>query len=336
MARWAIIGSGLAGVTLASHLSPRHEVVMFEKSHGSAGRMSTRRRSVDGKDFAFDHGAQYFTIKGSAFQEAMQPYRDQGVVQPWAARMITIDGADIENDASAAHPGQDHQPPSDLFVACPSMTGLAKAMAEGLDVHHQIEIKQLDRGDNGWQLTDQQGQVYGGFDGVVTAIPAPQAMALLPMAAADLAPVKMLGCFTLMLGFEHDQALPSAWQAARVENSPIGFIAVNSSKPDRNSGASLVVQANNDWADPRVDDDPQAIDVIMRDELRRLTGIDADKACLSSFHRWRYGATRTPLGQAFWQSPSGDLAAIGDWCIKGRVEAAFESGRALAEAILND
>jgi len=329
MARWAIIGSGLAGVTLASRLAPFHEVVVFEKSHGSAGRMSTRRRSVDDQGFTFDHGAQYFTIKGSGFQAAIEPYLDQGVVQPWAARFITLHG-----DGSS----EDRPLPSPVYVACPSMTALVKAMAEGLTIHHQVEIKHLDRGDHGWQLTDQHGEIYGGFDGVVTAIPAPQASNLLPMAATDLAPVKMLGCFTLMLGFEGDTVLPPDWQAARVEDSPIGFIAVNSSKPgrnfDRHSGASLVVQANNDWADPRVDDDPEAIEAILRGELHRLTGIDADVACLSSFHRWRYGATRTPLGQPFWRSPEGDLAAIGDWCIKGRVEAAFDSGKALAEAIL--
>ena len=339
MGKWAIIGAGLAGVTLAKELSKKHEVTVFEKSHSSAGRMSTRRRSSGGDEFSFDHGAQYFTIKGQGFQDAMRPYLDQGIVQPWAAKMVTMTKDGVTPRVSS-HP---------IYVATPSMTGLVKAMATGLDIRHQIEISAItstapNADQAPWQLTDTDGAIYDGFDGVVTAIPAKQAAQLIPDAKPDLDQVTMLGCLTVMLGFDDDHAFrpkgahqwPEDATAIFIEDAPLGFIALNSSKPGRGDKPSVVVQANNAWADPRLDEDPKELEAILHQEIKSTLGIDPEKAAVTSFHRWRYAATETPLGQPFWRHEHGQLAAIGDWCIKGRVEAAYDSAMALAEVILQD
>ena len=338
MAHWAIIGSGLAGVTLAKELATKHGVTIFEKSHSIAGRMATRRRSADGYEFSFDHGAQYFTIKGDGFQNAMQPYLDQGIVQPWSTKMVTITGDGIIPRPSS-HP---------IYVASPSMTGLVKAMATGLDIRHKVEIKAItptpDATQSQWMLTDSEDNHHGPFDGVVTAIPAHQAAQLIPEAKPALDQVKMLGCFTIMMGFGDDQVFrqdlrldwPEDCDAAYVEDSPLGFVAVNSSKPGRGNKPSVVVQANNAWADTRLDEDPNKIETLLHQEIKSTLGFDAEKAAATSFHRWRYAATQTPLGQPYWRHECGQLAAIGDWCIKGRVEAAYDSAMALAQSILQD
>ena len=338
MAHWAIIGSGLAGVTLAKELAVKHDVTIFEKSHSSAGRMATRRRSADSHEFSFDHGAQYFTIKGDGFQTAMQPYLDQGIVQPWSAKMVTIAG-DTLKPRPSSHP---------IYVASPSMTGLVKAMATGLDIRHKVEIKSItstpDASQGQWILTDSDGNEYGAFDGVVTAIPAHQAAQLMPLAKPALDHVKMLGCFTIMMGFDDFEAFkedlchdwPEDCDAAYIEDSPLGFIAINSSKPERGNKPSVVVQANNAWADQRLDEDPKEIETFLHQEIKTTLGLDAAKAAVTSFHRWRYAATQTPLGQHYWRHESGQLAAIGDWCIKGRVEAAYDSAMALARSILQE
>ena len=337
MANWAVIGAGLAGVTLAKALAAKHHVTIFEKSHSSAGRMSTRRRSIGDQEFAFDHGAQYFTIKSPAFHQALQPYLDQGVVQPWHARMVTINKGKVtpRNPPSQAHS------PSHAYVATPGMTGLVKAMASGLDIRHQVEIRQIAPQQDQWRLTDADGNSYDGFDGVVAAIPAKQAAVLMPDAKPDLDKVQMLGCFTVMLGFEDASILPQDWDAGFVEDESIGFIAINSSKPGRSPDssspkASMVVQANNIWADQRLDEDPKQIEAILHQDLADLIGVEAKDAVITSFHRWRYAATAKPLGQEYWRHDHGQLAAIGDWCIKGRVEAAYLSAMALAKAILED
>ena len=322
----AVIGSGLAGMTFAREVAGRHDVTVFEKSRGSSGRMSTRRReSDDGTIYAFDHGAQYFTIKTAAFQERLNPLIERGIVQPWDVPMVTIapDGTTAPRSYEA-------------YVACPGMTALAKTIGGDIHIQHDIEIQHLNRQNNGWILTDKAHQHHGPFDKVVSAIPAAQAAQLMPdlAATAGLHQVKMMACFTVMLGFREKLNLP--WGGAFITDHPLGFIAVNSTKPGREGGFSLVVQANNEWAEPRIDNDPDQIEAEMHHTLKTLTGIDSAEASLTSFHRWRYAATRTPLGKAFVTDDERSQIMIGDWCLKGRVEAAFESGLAAAKATLSE
>ena len=76
----AIIGAGFAGLTLAKRLAEQHDVSVFEKARGPGGRMSTRRADP----FAFDHGAQYFTVETERFEAFLSPYPRErtGTVNP--------------------------------------------------------------------------------------------------------------------------------------------------------------------------------------------------------------------------------------------------------------
>jgi len=51
-------------------------------------------------------------------------------------------------------------------------------------------------------------------------------------------------------------------------------------------------------------------------------------------HRWRDADVIEAAGQPFLLDEGNQLGACGDWCIGGRVEAAFMSGSKLADAIL--
>ena len=65
----AIIGAGIAGITLARQLQGSAKVSVFEKSRGFGGRMATRRHG----SYQFDHGAQFFTARSKQFQKLDEP-----------------------------------------------------------------------------------------------------------------------------------------------------------------------------------------------------------------------------------------------------------------------
>jgi len=48
---------------------------------------------------------------------------------------------------------------------------------------------------------------------------------------------------------------------------------------------------------------------------------------------WRYAGVGEAVETPYLRDEKRQLAACGDWCLEGRVEAAFNSGHALAEAI---
>ena len=61
----AIIGAGIAGISLANLLQKKVNLTVFEKSRGVGGRMATRRAAP----YQFNHGAQYFKIANKAFKD---------------------------------------------------------------------------------------------------------------------------------------------------------------------------------------------------------------------------------------------------------------------------
>nr|WP_070960912.1 NAD(P)-binding protein [Hyphomonas sp. Mor2] len=313
--RIAIIGAGLAGLTLARGLSASHSVTVFEKARGPGGRMSTRRATP----YAFDHGAQYFTAESDPFLDLLSSLKSRGIIAEWPDRIDLRAGARVSDKPK--------------LVASPGMNGLCKTVAEGLNVRPGVKIETLRRDGGGWSLVDAEGALTGPFDWVVSTAPAPQTDALLPASfagKAKLSRVKMLGCFALMLGFETPLDLP--WQALKSGAPPIGWMAVNSAKPDRVEAFSLLIQSSNDWADAHLEDDPETVKSVLLHAASDLTGIDLTVATHQVLHRWRYAATETPLGAPYLIDQDLNLAACGDWCLGSKVEAAFLSAEALAKA----
>ena len=115
-----------------------------------------------------------------------------------------------------------------------------------------------------------------------------------------------------------------------VKNSPIGWIASNTSKPARPPMPALVAHSTNEWAEAHIEDDPGQVESTLEDEVRQLLALPADSIEHASLHRWLYANVGRAGGKPFCFDPAMRLAACGDWCIDGRVEAAFDSARQLA------
>ncbi|MEO1251814.1 MAG: FAD-dependent oxidoreductase [Pseudomonadota bacterium] len=302
----AIIGAGLAGLTLARALKKFASATIFEKSRGVGGRLSTRYAGA----FEFDHGAQYFTARDPDFIEFTDQMRSAGVVALWQ-----FDGSHGKLP----------------FVATPRMNALGKYLVKGFEIELATQIAKLRREGDGWMLTDEGGAAHGPFDWVVSAAPAPQTAMLLPEAfqhAETVSNVRMAACFTLMLGF--DQPIDLPWRGSRFEKGPVGWVALNSSKPDRPAGFSVVVQSNNEWADANIERDQADVEAALVDASAQLVGGAIKTASHRQLHRWRYAATPTPAGVDCLIDNENCLAACGDWCLGSRVEAAYLSATRLA------
>lgn len=313
----AIIGAGLAGLVAANRLSRCMEVEVFEKSRGLGGRMATRRADP----FAFDHGAQYFTAKSPAFSEFLEPLMENGVVADWQPRLVNLSPSGL-NPRPSSHP---------CLVAVPGMSAMGRYLAQGIQVHGEWHTHHVEGRAGAWYLVSATGQRAGPFDWVVTATPAVQAAALLPQSFLHhetLSAAKLDACFTVMFGF--DSLKGPGFDGAFVEDEMIGWIAVDSSKPGRTSKPSIVVQSRNDWAEANADMPREAVQEILETRATQLTGIELGYAPHRVLHRWLYASTSKPADQPFLLDGENRLAAIGDWCIRGRVEAAFESANAFA------
>jgi predicted NAD/FAD-dependent oxidoreductase len=323
MARAAIIGAGLAGLVVARGLQANHDVTVFEKSRGVGGRMATRYAG----DFEFDHGAQFFTARSETFRDYLAPLISAGVVADWPVQFAEFRGNELLStrswNESYAH-----------YVGVPRMNAVGKYLANNLHVVPDTSVGKMSRRDGFWHLYDVGGTRLGRFDWVVLTAPAPQSAELAGASTTirlHATSVQMQGCFALMLGMAD---LPDlSWQAALVRDADISWISLNSSKPGRPAKTSFVVHSTNAWADRHIEAPAADVRSHMLTQFSMVTGLEESSVDPVDLHRWRYANLARQHGQAFVVDPDQNLAACGDWFVRGRVEGAFSSAVALLHAL---
>ena len=305
-----IIGAGMAGLACAQRLAGAgHTPLVLDKGRGIGGRMATQRVTLATGEIGFDHGAQYLTARDPRFAAALEvigPARG-----PWA------DGAVVPR-----------------LVGVPGMSGLPRAMAAGLDVQTGRQVTTVRAVPGGWELDIGQACIQTRH--LVMTVPAPQAAALLGPGHAlhsRIAGVVMAPCLTLMAAFPADAPRPFLSRAS--DDHPLAWIAQDSSKPGR-AGAftAWVAQASVEWSERHLEDAPDVIAARMLPMLADAIDVAPGLAVYAAAHRWRFARTTAPLGAPFLCNEHGTLHVGGDWCLGARVEAAWSSGTAIADAII--
>lgn len=321
----AIIGSGIAGLACATALAERFDISIFEKSRGFSGRMSTRRAEAH----QFDHGAQYFRADSDAFKTWLAPLQAAGHVAAWQANSVHI-GAD----------GQVTDKPDSRtkLVFTPTMNMVGRAILAGrpqIKAYLDCQIDKIDGEPQTWHV-HKGAESFGPFKHIVLAIPAAQALALMPtdIGFTDaLAKVQMIGCHTLMLGFQPNEADLPAWDCAHFDDEVLGFAAVNSRKPGRGGGDALVIQTKHEWSEARMETDLEEVAAAIKTRFEDLTGLPVLASGYDRLHRWRYASCAKPLAAEFLSDDAKGISAIGDWCTGSQVENGFSSGFSLGQKL---
>lgn len=315
----AIIGAGIAGLSAATLLKSHHQVSLFDKGRSVGGRLSHRRRG----NFDFDHGAQYLTVRDVRFAEFLKNHCQAQTFSPWHADFVSIKQGKI---CSRRRWHDDH------LVGKPSMNGIAKSLARNLDVSTSTTVTAINAIGGMWQLVDDKNQQLGLFDWVVCSAPVAQTKALLPQECSFLSQIEsiqMKPCYTLMLGF--DESPISEFDAAHVSDTVLSWIACNHSKPGRDTKPSLVINSTNTWADQHFALETGEVTSKLIAATEHILAMKLTPTHID-VQRWRYANISKQTGPQAFIDDDAKLAAIGDWCIKGRVESAFLSALRFTES----
>lgn len=330
----AIIGSGLAGLTCARQLQAHgNTVVVYEKSREPCGRMTTRETELGG----FDCGAQYFTGSSGKFKKEVAAWRKAGWVANWDGKLVALEHGVVKKAARSAEGSRQR------VVAVPGMGTLGKHLAQGLDLRTEQVVKQIEPFGNQWLLAVQSDTVpiaasAGPFDAVMVAVPADQAEPLLqaaPALAKQAGKIHLAPCWSLILAFQ--DALGLGYDGAWVKGSRLSWIAQDASKPQRRPGEHWVGHASVEWSIEHLEDDPERAKEKLLKAFHEATGTQVQPVYAAA-HRWRYAQATQPLaGDCLWDRKR-RIGVCGDWFAAGlegggRIENAYLSGLALAEAV---
>ncbi|MDC0126990.1 FAD-dependent oxidoreductase [Methylophilaceae bacterium] len=320
----AIIGAGISAITIAQNLKDIANISLFEKSRGLGGRMALRRSGP----YEFDHGAQFFTAKTKSFKEFIEPLIRKNIIKRWDARF-----AEFKKNKILRSVTWDSEYPH--YVGVPGMNSIPEYLSKGLNIKLNVKISKIIKNTNyGWELFDDNLNNLGEFDWVISTAPAIQSAKILPgyfKYHNELMNKKMVGCFSLMLGFKKE--LPLLWDAALISDADISWVSVNSSKPDRVKSFSMLVHSTNAWAEKHLSDESQDVISYLTKETSEIIGYDTDQADHVALHAWKYAnICKQPKSNLFIDYEN-KLASCGDWFIHGRIESAFEAGLMMAKEI---
>ncbi|WP_404862682.1 NAD(P)/FAD-dependent oxidoreductase [Georhizobium sp. MAB10] len=322
MKRIAIVGAGIGGLTLAHALKEHFDITVFEKGRGAGGRMSTRREDK----YAFDHGAQSFTVRTRAFADWLERLRHRNLVDEWRGPLVTV------SHGKVLGPRQSNEP---HYVAVPGMNAIAKALADGVDLKSGVDVAPITSKSGPHTLVDMEGTALGDFDLVVSASVARHARMLFPAAGKDapfMTDVAMRPCHALMVAF--DQPWTEDWIAARIIHGPLDWLSVDSTKPGRDrSVTTLVAQTKSDWSRYHVDIAAPNLAPLLYAALKASLPFDLLEPALLKAHRWGAAFTETRQRSGPWLNTTQGLAATGDWTATNRIEDICLSALALAERI---
>lgn len=305
-----IIGGGMAGLAAATALaSTGQSIIVLDKGRGPGGRMAARRVEIAGVPVSFDHGAQYFTARDPGFQTQVAAWEAAGVAERWPAA------------------GEQ------AWVGAPGMNAPIRALAEGLDVRWNVRAERLRRDGALWHI-EAAGQLFTATT-VLVAVPAEQAAVLLAEAAPPLAAlaasVASAPCWAVMAAF--DSPIKVSDDTVRSVSGPVSWAARNSAKPGRSGAETWVIHASPARSRALID--------APRDEAAKALLADFFVACSTppvtpvhcDAHRWLYALPQALAGGGARFDAALGIGIAGDYLHSPRVEGAWLSGRALAEAV---
>ena len=335
-----VVGAGAAAAAacyVVDGAVPDASITVFEKSGGLCGRAATRRRG----DVTYDYGANYIKEDDERVLDLLDRF-DDGLVE--------VDGdIDVFDRTGEVSDGRDEG--ERKFTYETGLTRLAKHLFGATDatVHRRTRIEAVARIDDGWTLTDADGERWGSFDVLLLNPPAPQTAALLEAAEWDgeareqlldaVRDVDYRTIWTAVLGYPFELDVPYYALVNTDKEHEVGWISREECKPGHvpDGESVLIVQANHEWSVERYDADPEenvadlaahAADIVGDD---RLTDPD-----WTDHQGWRYalaesGLRRGVLGAA----EDAGLYCVGDWVAgEARVHAALRNGLDTGERLV--
>ncbi len=314
-----VIGAGISGL-IASNLLIHHgfKVTILEKSRGVGGRLATRR--LDGG--VFDHGAQFLTVRHERFQKYVDHWLEENIIRQWSR------GFPPNNEDG--HP---------RYMGVKGMTGIAKYLADPIDIRFAERALFLDYEDQQWSIQTEQEKIYRA-DALILTAPVPQIILLLQSGRNgiksniidELSDITYESCLGLLMTSDDESFIepPGAYQ---LSGEPIAWISDNRVKGISDGRTAITVHAGPEFSRKYWNLDDKTLISTLFHTVSDWIPISY-KEC--QIKRWLYSQPKVVFEErTLFISEPAPIAFAGDAFGGPRIEGAALSGISAAESIIN-
>ena len=320
-----IVGAGISGLLAARELQDAGwRVTVLDKGRSVGGRMATRRIG----DGNFDHGAQFFTVRGERFEKLVNNWTDAGVAGVWSRGF-----ADTEGER-----GEDGHP---RYSGSEGMTSIPKYLSQDLEVKSGERAVSVEQSDGGWKVVCESGLEVSGLSLLLTP-PAPQSLALAESGGYELPEdvrqqleeISYDPCVALMVLLNGPTSMPEPG-GMQIKGEPLDWIGDNHRK-GISEVPGITIHAGPQWSREHYEDpDEEVVESLLDLAGDYLDSNIAPRVIESSIARWRYSwVTKAHSESYLVASKKPPLLFAGDGFGQPKVEGAALSGLAAADHLL--
>ena len=232
MIDFCVLGSGIAGSTIANLLSKKYSVHVFDKARGPGGRSSNKRFK---KNLSFDHGVQYISPKSKLFIKYIEKLHKNKILKNWDCNHLDFTF--------------EKKPFSTKYIGRKANNDLVKYNLKNIKQSFAAPIEKIDFKKYFWEITLKNKSIHQ-FKSLIITCPFPQLKKLaknyLDKNILKLK-VQMQPNITVMLALKNQKNLPIS--SIKFDDDILAWVANENSKKRFKSNINLwTLQATLKWS----------------------------------------------------------------------------------------
>ena len=320
MKDFCIVGSGIAGSTIANLLSKKYSVEIYDKARGPGGRASNRRYK---KDLSFDHGLQYISPKSKEFTKFIFDLEKKKILKKWQGNHL-----DFTFEKKEEVP---------KYIGVKGNNAIPKYLIKNIKVNFQSIITNIKFNDSYWEITiHNKEKIY--FKNLILATPYPQLISLgstyLPEQIIK-SKIQMVPNITVMLSYKYNSKI--SINSIKFNDDKLAWAANESSKKRFKSNEILwTLQCTEKYSKKMIDLIKNNKNYYLKEITKgfeNLIGFKVNDLKFKNIHRWRYAYNfKNNKLSPYWSNKK-KLGICADWMTGPKAENAWLNANTLFKQI---
>ena len=275
MKDFCIVGSGIAGSTIANLLSKKYSVEIFDKARGPGGRASNRRYK---KNLSFDHGLQYISPKSREFTRFILDLEKKKILKKWQGNHL-----DFTFEKKEEVP---------KYIGVKGNNAIPKYLIKNIKANFQSLVTNIKFNHNYWEVTINNTEKIN-FKYLILTCPYPQLVNLgskyLPKQIVK-SKIQMVPNITVMLSYKNYSNINIS--SIKFNDDMLAWVANENSKERFKSNEFMwTIQCSQKYSKKIINsyknNKKKNISIIIK-KFDSLTGFKKKNLVFKNIHGWRY------------------------------------------------
>ena len=320
MKDFCIVGSGLAGSTIAKLLAKKYSVEIFDKARGPGGRASNRRYKANE---SFDHGLQYVSPRSKEFKKFILSLKKKKIITEWPGNHIDLTLKKKNHTMK--------------YIGTKGNNDFCKHLINKIQSNYLSEVTNIEFNSKFWVITlNNKDKVY--FKNIVLTCPFPQLSKLsskyLDKKILNLK-LKMIPNITVMVAYKNYKQIPVS--SIKFNDQTIAWASHENSKNRFRSNQSLwTIQCTERFSKKIINlfkKEKKKYQGLILKKFEELTGYQIKNIAFQNIHGWKYAYNKINTGvQSVWYGKK-KLGVCADWFMGSKAEDSWLSANSLYKEI---